>query len=211
MVLKFRTILFTLMTLLLSIHCAFADEVKAAQQLSALLQRYQNFTADFSQVTFTQKGRVIQRSSGRLLLSRPGKFRWEALKPNKQIIIANNDKLWVYDVDLEQATVQKLVPGKSTDPATLLSGNVKELIKNFQVAVRDARGALWFQLLPKQKEGVFKKVLMQFKNNELVGMRVLNNLDQTSIFKFSTIQVDADIDPALFIFKPNKNVDVVRQ
>ena len=35
---------------------------------------------------------------------RPGRFRWETSDPYQQTVIANGDTLWIYDVDLKQAS-----------------------------------------------------------------------------------------------------------
>ena len=74
-----------------------------AAALSQLLSAYSTYTANFTQQTYSNKGALIKRASGRVMLERPGKFRWETKQPLNQVIIANGHYLWVYDVDLMQA------------------------------------------------------------------------------------------------------------
>ena len=45
---------------------------------------------------------MLEQSQGTVVLARPGKFRWDYLKPFEQQIVADGTKVWIYDKDLEQ-------------------------------------------------------------------------------------------------------------
>ena len=46
-----------------------------------------------------------------MALERPGRFRWQTKEPMEQLVVADGQKMWVYDVDLEQVTVKKQEKG----------------------------------------------------------------------------------------------------
>lgn len=180
---------------------AIADT--AVAELSQLLGNYKTYQASFTQAP--------PKSSGRVMMMRPGKFRWETYNPTRQIVIANGDTLWVYDVDLQQATQQRVSSQGGTNPAALLTGNISVLTKRFSVTKIKRNGAIWFQLTPKSTSNTFTLVQMQFSSGKLVNMLVKNNLGQTTRFHFYNIRLNAPLSSQLFIFKPPRGVDVLKQ
>ena len=91
------------------------DTSAAAQQADAttLLQHFfheiQHLQADFTQLEFDVEGAFRRQSTGRLYLSRPGRFRIDYLEPDKVIIWADGESLSMFDPELEQVTVWKQV------------------------------------------------------------------------------------------------------
>ena len=90
------------------------------------VQRYfqdlQSLRADFVQRVFDEHARIVRTSSGQMLMQKPSKFRWDYQTPAEQIIVADGERLWAYDVDLAQVTVRKLDTALGSTPLALLSG-----------------------------------------------------------------------------------------
>lgn len=204
---KLRQILFTLFFTVLSAS-VFAQSAPAANQLAKLLNNYKTYQANFRQVTYA--GRQQQKSSGKFYLQRPGKFRWEISRPNQQIIIANGQTLWMYEVELQQATKEKIDMKSGRNPAVLLSGNVNKLVKQYEVTRVMIRGKIWYQLKPRSSQSSFILVRMRFSNNRLIAIWVKNNLGQTTLFQFSNIRLNKRLNASLFVFKPPPGVDVLQ-
>ena len=61
----------------------------AAADLSVMLEHLQSMKANFTQTAYNARGKTQQVAYGRMALLRPGRFRWEVLKPMPQLIIAN--------------------------------------------------------------------------------------------------------------------------
>jgi outer membrane lipoprotein carrier protein len=177
--------------------------------LARLLSQYRSYQARFTQQTYFSDGSQPQKSSGRMMMQRPGKFRWEIKQPMQQIVIANGSQLWVYDIALQQATLQKITRER-TNPASLLSGDVTSLLKQYVVSIVKFRGRSWYQLKPKSSQASFMLVRMRFSNGRLSGMWLKNNMGQMSQFYFSRIRSNTSLNPSLFIFKPPPGVDVLR-
>ncbi len=144
------------------------------------------------------------------MMMRPGKFRWEVDSPNKQIIIANGSTLWIYDVDLQQATRQRISEGGS-NPAVLLTGDVSRVIKQFKITTIKRRSELWYQLTPISSHSSFTLVQMRFQKGGLVDMWVKNNLGQATRFNFYDVKLNVPLSTSLFNFKPPHGVDVLKQ
>ena len=115
-----------LITLLFCTSILADTQLSSAVQLTRLLNQFTTLKANFTQKTVDINNQVLQKSNGNVMLQRPGHFRWETLAPSHQIVTTNGNTLWVYDVDLKQATKESLkhIP---VNPAKLLSGHVAVL------------------------------------------------------------------------------------
>ncbi|HYF97343.1 MAG TPA: outer membrane lipoprotein chaperone LolA [Coxiellaceae bacterium] len=200
------------LTLLLSLSIAqlsYANTTSPAAELSQLLNNLNEFSADFSQKTYNSRHKLLQKSEGRLALLRPGNFRWETLTPMHQLLMTNGKTLWIYDVDLEQVTQQKLSNQGALNPAQLLSGSISSLEQQFIVSEEIHSHYQVFKLIPKVKEASVSWIGLYFKNQQLVEMQFANELGEINDFEFSHIQNQLNLKPQDFTFVPPPGVDVL--
>jgi len=163
-----------------------------ADAIGVLLNNMHSMQATFEQTTGNQR-KVI----GRIMLQRPGKFRWETTKPNKQLIIVNNNKSFLYDYDLEEASTRTIDPNQQGNPAMLLSGSAQSLKKSFNVI---NLGKNRFELTPKNKDAAYQKIQMEFKGGAPKTMQIIDNLDQRTYIIFKNIKLNPKIPPRMFRF-----------
>ena len=109
---------------------ALADNV--SDSLEKLMGNYTSYQANFTQTNSGGKGHAGKTSYGRVFMLRPGRFRWETTKPYQQTVIANGNTLWIYDVDLAQATQQSLAK-RGFNPAQLLTEPVADMTQKFTI------------------------------------------------------------------------------
>ncbi|TRW96375.1 outer membrane lipoprotein chaperone LolA [Candidatus Methylobacter oryzae] len=186
---------------------AYAED-KPVKQLKAFLKNTSSLTADFKQVLLNEAGNPTQTSYGVFYLQRPGKFRWDYLKPFQQQIVSTSGKVWFYDTDLEQVTVKKLDESVGSTPALLLSGEIS-LDDNFTMEQQGVDGNLmWIKLLPKNRESSFKYVLIGLNNDSLGGMELSDNFGQLTRIYFSNVVLNPPLKSTLFEFTAPKGVDV---
>src|SRR4051794_17750231 len=112
---------------------SIAKTNSAADDLSLLLANLHSMQADFTQTTYDNYAKPIQQLHGRMALKRPGCFRWEVKNTLAQLIVANGDKLWIYDKDLAQVSIRSLQYDKGEAPALLLSHSNQSLDQDFIV------------------------------------------------------------------------------
>lgn len=190
-----------------SIANVYADEAPISR-LKSFLSASASLAADFKQVSFDKSGRPAQSSSGKFYLSRPGKFRWNYLKPFEQEIVSNSGKVWFYDADLEQVTIKQLDDSLGSTPALLLTGQVDIEEKFVLQEQGQDEGMNWVKLSPKNEESGFKYILIGMNGNQLGGMELSDNFGQLTRIYFSNIQLNQKLDDSLFNFKPPKGADV---
>lgn len=183
-------------------------EDKPVQQLKAFLKNTKSLSADFKQVLINEAGNPTQTSFGAFYLQKPGKFRWDYVKPFQQQIVSTSGKVWFYDTDLEQVTVKKLDESVGSTPALLLSGDIS-LEDNFTMEHQGVDGDLmWIKLLPKNQESSFKYVLIGLDKDSLGGMELSDNFGQLTRIYFSNVILNPPLKQTLFEFKAPKGVDV---
>jgi outer membrane lipoprotein carrier protein len=165
--------------------------------------------ADFSQMVIGKNGRKPQQSSGTLAISRPGKLRWEILKPYPQLVVGDGEKVWVHDPDLQQVTVRKAGQAIGGSPAALLSGS-NELEKNFVLKeVGEADGMAWVEATPRSGDSGFEKVRLGFTGNDLKAMELQDSFGQTTLIRFAKIERNPPLPASTFKFTPPAGVDIV--
>ncbi|RIX43590.1 MAG: outer membrane lipoprotein carrier protein LolA [Rhodocyclales bacterium GT-UBC] len=184
-------------------------EAGAIDQLHQFLQGTRTLKAEFAQTVIARNGRKPQLSSGVVAISRPGKLRWEILKPYPQLVVGDGEKIWIYDQELQQVTVRKAGQAIGGSPATLLSGN-NDLEKNFNLKeAGDAEGLNWVEATPKSGDSGFEKVRLGFAGSDLKAMELQDSFGQTTVIRFSKLERNPALPASSFKFTPPAGVDVV--
>ena len=180
----------------------------AVDQLDAFLAATTTLSASFVQVSVDEFGKPGQRTTGHFYLSKPGRFRWDYEHPYRQEIVANGEKVWFYDADLEQVTVKRLGTAIGSTPALLLTGQVK-LKNDFIIEEQGAdEGMQWVKLTPRSEDSSFKYISIGVVGDQLRGMELSDNFGQLTRISFSDIRVNSPLDKVRFEFIPPSGVDV---
>ncbi len=108
--------LFLLLILFVASSVASAAD-SARARLDAFSRDLKTISASFEQHVLDMNGGPGKTSRGTLALKAPRQFRWETTTPFKQLIVADGEKVWVYDPDLEQVTVRAQGTEESAQPA----------------------------------------------------------------------------------------------
>jgi outer membrane lipoprotein carrier protein len=190
---------------------SFVQPVQAAgtERLNEFMTSTVTATGEFEQRVYSRDRKLIQESRGTLAFARPGKFRWTYAKPYPQVIVGDGARVWVYDEDLNQVTVRKLGQALGATPAALLAGS-NDALKAFELKDEGTRGGLeWVEAVPRDKESGFERIRLGFGFSGLERMELVDAFGQTTDLRFSGLQRNPRIDPALFRFSPPKGADVV--
>ena len=114
--------------------------------LTRFFYEIQHLQADFTQLEYDGEGVFQRESTGRLYLSRPGRFRLDYLEPDELIIWADGENLSLFDKELEQVTVYKQTDQLRESAAALLAGDAS-VLENYDVIEAEFDDGLqWFDL-----------------------------------------------------------------
>ncbi len=178
--------------------------------LGAFSKGLKGLDGQFTQQVFDPNGRLKETSNGRVALSAPRLFRWEYVKPYPQLIVADGQKVWVYDPDLMQVTVRAQGAEEQNSPLAALIDPTR-LDRDYNVrAAAPLDGLEWLELTPKQgAEAGFQNARLGFDANGLVRMQVLDALGQRTDIRFSGWKKNPSFARGTFRYAPAAGVDVV--
>jgi outer membrane lipoprotein carrier protein len=193
-----------------------ASAVQAQTPLDGYLEHLKTLRAEFSQVVTDSKGREVQNARGKLVIVRPGRFRWE-LTPasgagangSPQLMVADGKNLWFYDRDLEQVSVKPASSALTATPAGLLSGegNIRELFTVSSAGRKD--GLDWVLVTPKENDADFREARLAFGKSDLKRMVLKDKLGQTVRLDFETSERNPPVADAEVKFIPPADADVI--
>ena len=202
-----KRILVTLSLPFMLAGLARADAVDALRDFS---REVKSGKAAFTQTVSSPDGKRKKVSSGSFEFERPNRFRFTYAKPFEQTIVADGQKVWIYDADLNQASSRKLADALGTTPAALLAG--ASLERDFTLKALPAEGGLdWVQASPKQAESTIQSLKLGFKGKELAAMEIIDGFGQRSRLDFSGVQANVSVPAERFQFKLPAGADLIEQ
>jgi outer membrane lipoprotein carrier protein len=198
-----------LVVLLLPLHTTALAQGPARIQLNAFSQGLDALHARFSQVVISPDSKVQDSSEGQVWLSRPQRFRWEYGGDYPELVVADGDRIWIYDEMLEQVTVKDQALAAVDSPLVLLTepGRLEQ-----QFEVREAGeidGAQLLELSAISAEYQFERILLGLKDKQLVLMIMEDAFGLRTELRFDDVRRNPDLDEALFRFEPPEGTDVI--
>jgi outer membrane lipoprotein carrier protein len=189
---------------------ALAAHADAVDTLRAFIRDVNTGRAQFTQTVTSPDGAKKKTSNGSFEFARPNRFRFAYAKPFEQLIVADGQKVWIYDADLNQASSRKFSSALGATPAALLAGG--SLDKDFDLVAVPAKDGLdWVQANPKLKDGSFKSVRVGFRGKDLAAVEIIDAFDQRSLLQFSQFTPGVNFAPDAFRFTPPTGADVIEQ
>jgi len=194
---------------LAAVFLAASAHAGAIDKLHRFLETTKTLRADFAQIVVAKNGKRPQQSVGVMMISRPGKFRWQIDKPYSQLLVGDGEKIWIYDPDLRQVTVKKMDAALGSTPAALLVGG-NSLEKNFNLReLGEREGMEWLEATPKSPDSGFEKLHLGFSGDDLKSMELFDNFGQTTSLAFANVQRNPSLPAANFRFVPPAGADVI--
>ena len=179
------------------------------ERLYESLHTLTSLTANFYQQVLDSEGEIIQEAKGIFELKKPGRFRWHYDPPYSQQIISDGKNLWLFDLELAQATVQPIEQALGSAPIILLT-DLKPLSEDFDIReMPESFGLHWLALVPKIQDTEFYRVEIGLDDNVIREMRLHDHFDQKTIIRFSEINTSANLPDARFEFSIPEGVDVI--
>jgi outer membrane lipoprotein carrier protein len=192
--------------LLLAAGAAHASSIERFQ---AYLRTTQAASAQFEQKVYDRNRKLVQESSGRFAFLRPGRFRWTYSQPYSQLIVADGERVWIYDRDLNQVTVRRISRALGATPAALLAG-ASDVEKAFELSDAGlAEGLAWVEARPRDREAGFERIRVGMSVAGVEAMELTDHFGQTTVLRFSKVVRNPQLEPETFRFTPPRGADVL--
>ena len=156
------------------------------------------------------QGQTKPAQSGQFAFQRPGRFKWDVLKPYAQQIVSDGQQLFQFDPDLNQVTVRKVDQAIGSSPAAILFGS-GSLEQSFAVtALPDKDGLSWLRAKPRNGEAGFVHVDLGFSGSLPARIVLLDAFGQSTHIELSGLVSNPPLTAEAFRFVAPPGADVVR-
>lgn len=189
---------------------SFAAHADGVDTLKEFVRDVKTGRSAFTQVVTSPDGAKKKSSSGSFEFARPNRFRFAYTKPFEQVIVADGQRVWIYDTDLNQVSSRRLTNALGATPAALLAGGSLE--KDFDLSPLPAKDGLdWAQATPKAKDGAFQAVQIGFRGKDLAAVEIVDSFGQRSLLRFTQFAANVPLAVDSFTFTPPAGADVIEQ
>lgn len=204
--LRTALIIQALAVLILGVSGTAAADARAA--LESYFNEVESLEGDFEQIVRDEDGRVIEESKGTMAIQRPNQFDWVYETPYAQRIVADGERLWIHDKDLQQVTVRPLEETLGTGPALLLSGDLATLEEQFSIEEDDDG---WVVLNPRDEEWEVDGVRLRMSDGVPAEVVVQDGLGQENQLLLQNVRTNEPLDSDRFRFETDDDMDVIEQ
>jgi len=189
------------------------------QILDHIENRYTHskFSADFIQKSTIKAMDITDQATGKVYIKYPGMMRWEYEKPDRQIIITDADRLWVYrPADNQVMTGKAPTFFRDGKGASFLS-DIRLIRQKFDISLepgQPAEGDLLhhLKLIPREKTLDISEIRLMVSSQTYNVLQIITlNFygDETRIDLINFI-FGVDLDDSLFSFTVPQGVDVIQ-
>ena len=197
--------------LTLSIN-AIADGIS---ELNIFINNVSSMSSEFTQVVLDKRGSKIQDAEGVMLFKRPDKFRWDYLKPYQNQIISDGDRLYIYDQDLRQVSINPIAKMAGATPLLIIaSKNVEKyfILKNIEDQANNEvnQNIKWVEAIPREQSAGFSKVILGLAENKLSVMKVVDAFEHITTISFKNTKYNMNLADKNFLFKLSSGIDVIQ-
>lgn len=184
-------------------------EGAARADLDAFAHDVHALSSSFTQMVTDAGGHASAPVTGTLALQEPRQFRWQTTAPQRQLIVADGSRVWVYDPELEQVTVRTQSSAEAHSPLTVLT-DLSQLDRQFKVSEAGRHdGLAWLRLTPITADAQFNHAELGFDAGSLRAMVFKDKLGSSSEIRFGDWQRNPRLPPSTFEFTPPAGTDVI--
>jgi outer membrane lipoprotein carrier protein len=202
---------------------AFGVQVAVAESnpaldriLEGMEQKYANssFSARFIQQSTIKAMELTDSASGRVYISHPGKMRWEYEQPDRQIIITDGYKLWIYRPDDNQVMTGRAPEFFRDGKGASFLSDIKLLREKFDIVLLEEEKSLFHELklTPRQKNMDVASIRLSVSISTSTVMRVAtyNSYGDETRIDLLNSEFDKPLNEDLFSFEIPQGVDVLK-
>ncbi len=170
-------------------------------QFNQFFNGFDSLSANFEQTVYDDNS-LIASNQGEIQFKRPQQLIWHIQTPNDQILLLNNNELWLIDNELEQASLQHMAKIKQT-PLYWLLNRPNQLAKTPQYTYSENK-IDWYAT------GQVNQLRFGFQKDKLKGLSLTNELGQIIHINFSDTIINPSLSADIFTLDLDPDFDVIR-
>ena len=195
---------------------AAESDLKLAQILDRMEAQYtdKSFIAEFAQESTVKAMDITDFAAGKMYVRYPGMMRWEYEKPEKQVIITDAKKLWIYRPADNQVMTGSAPAFFSDGKGASFLSDIKLVRKKFKISLENSTEDFFYELMlqPLEKKLDVTDIRLAVTKNTFTVVRIItyNSYGDENRIEFTNHQFDVKLDESLFSFKIPPGADVLQ-
>ena len=173
-----------------------------------------NFRAEFVQESTVQAMEITDFASGKIFVRYPGKMRWEYEKPERQVIITDGFKLWIYRPADNQVMIGSAPAFFSDGKGASFLSDITLVRKKFTISLGESKDDFFYELKlkPLEKTLDVTDIRLSVTKNTFTVIRVVtyNSYGDENRIEFLNHEFKADLKDSLFSFEAPEGTDVLQ-
>jgi len=209
--------------LALMFSVSFAQKAAAAEsdlKLEQILDRMEaqytdkSFKAEFAQESTIKAMDITDFATGRMYVRYPGMMRWEYDKPEKQVIITDAKKLWIYRPADNQVMVGNAPAFFSDGKGASFLSDIKLVRQKFKISLEQSKDDFFYELKlqPIEKTLDVTDIRLSVTKNTFTVIRIVtyNSYGDENRIELLNHQFNVKLDDKLFSFDIPPGTDVLQ-
>jgi len=171
--------------------------------------------AKFNQTNWVAMTEVKNDSNGVITIEHPGKFRWETLNPDKNLLVTDGNKFWFYTPPFEKGDRGQVIEKKTNEVqselANLLLSGAFSKVKDLKIEKVSEK---IYQLTPKEgSAGTVKTAQIEInpKKSLIEKIHLEHEGGNKVDIELKDIKLGQKYDAAFFRFITPSNTDVIKE
>jgi len=152
------------------------------------------------------------RESGALYIKRPGRMRWDYLRPESKVAIVDDLRTWLYLEEDEQLMLGRLEEGTELLPR-LLAGDqrIDELFEAVREEVQASKGPYRLRLVPKDSSDALEQVVLTLRRSSFAiqTAEVTDAAGNRVDYRFSGLKRNRGLRDDLFRLEPPVGTEIL--
>lgn len=181
---------------------------KTLDKLQAVYDKTSSFEANFKQTYWNKLFDRTDTSEGTLSYQKPGKMRWDYLKPHQKSFILNQNTLWMIETEENMAYINRCFQSDALTASLVFLGGKGRLKEQFYSQQKMPNELI---LTPKTKNPVFEKLILKLhpKTYRVIQTTLIDADGNKNEFKFEKSRFNQKIIQTKFDFQASKNMELV--
>ncbi len=182
--------------------------------LGQLEKRYtgSQFAAEFVQESTVKSMEITDFANGRMYVRHPGMMRWEYEKPERQVIITDGKKLWIYRPQDNLVMVGGAPVFFSDGKGASFLSDIGLVRRKFDITLNKPVGEYFHELrlVPKERSLNIAEIRLSVtpRTYEIARIVTVNDYGDDTRIEIVNPQFNANLAPSLFSFEIPPGADV---
>ena len=153
----------------------------------------------------------VEVARGEVQIKKPGKMKWVYNSPDPQVLISNQNNLWLYLPEEKHATKMPVESVYSSNTPALFLAGKGTLTDTFHITqVLHDKNEITVVFIPKEENNNLRRLVLRAnKNNyQITGASVYDKLGNNTVINFREIRINEKIAESIFDFQVPAGVEV---